>query len=1305
MNASETDRETAVPLRERARYTAADIARVLGTHAPTPEQTAIIEADLSPLLVVAGAGSGKTATMVDRVVWLVVNGFVRPEEVLGVTFTNKAAGELRHRMVARLQLLRDRGLRAPDEDPEEPALDPTVSTYHAYAKNLVTEYGLHLGIEKDVVLLGQAQRYQLAAQIVEQWEGTLPEQNPAKSTLVQAVLAMSGECAEHLVTAEQVAQYCDELREHLLALPSRNPAKAEPKGSQRRKLVQRLETKILVATLTARFQAVKRTMQVMDFGDLLAYAATMARGIGTLREEQRGLYRVVLLDEFQDTSHAQMVLFSLVFGDGHSVMAVGDPKQSIYGFRGASEGQLFDFYRWFPSEHREPAYLSTAWRNGLAVLEAANTVARPLSRRAPWVRGTVPVGVPDLVPAPGAVPARVLAGTWASDAEEAAGVADLLRARMREAPEGLTRAVLCRNNGQVRLLHEEFQRQGVPHELVGTGGLLDAPEVVDVLAVLRVLSDPTRSDSLMRLLAGARWRIGPGDLLALQDWARALAARRRSGVLAGLAEGHGGSRSADTSSAGPDQTEDRTAPDRSAQDRSAQDRAREELEQLLRTGGEDPSDGSSLIEALESLPPEDWRSPAGRSVSVEGRRRMALLAQELERLRGHLGEDLVSLLHQIERTLLLDLELASRPGRDLHESRAALDAFYQAAADYCATAPRLAASLELGRTVRWSETPEGSVPGGPLPAEHRYSVTSSATGVTAFLAWIEEADAQEGGLSAPPAPASDGAVQILTMHGAKGLEWDEVCLVGMNEGTFPSLRLDQWFSDLGALPWPLRGDSGYLPQLDTDGLEFFQDLDTQKATKTREEVVGAWQRFAEQNEDRLVAEERRLAYVALTRAKSLLVLASHWWKGTGKKPEQLSRFLQELVEPAAGTAPDGPGAAAESVPPIQWIRQDPVPDEDAENPHGTTLRAAWWPFDPLAVPPVQEFSTVEELQDLTFDAEGLEATLGRPPEVSRRAAVEAAAADVLAAIHAQERPDPSWTEDSSSDPAADGDGSESGGTEAAESAAAESDGSGLPDPADWAAEADLLLALARAATGRDTDAEMPRHVSASLLVGLADDAEAVRRQRLRPMPRRPRRAAREGTRFHEWVEHHYGDLGGSALFEDLDEDSFEDDATDREAEASQETLRENFRASPWFDRQPWAVEYPLETPLSTPAGDVVVRGRIDAVFHDPDPAPGQPAWELVDWKTGRVPRGRELEHKAVQLAVYRLAFARLHGIDPEEVATAFFYVATGETVRPPRQAGETELTALLARLADPRQQTDGAQDTGTEGMRGWAETP
>jgi DNA helicase-2/ATP-dependent DNA helicase PcrA len=197
------------------RLGAVELARRLGQkHPPTPEQVLAVEAPTEPLVVVAGAGSGKTQTMAMRVVWLVANGLVEPHRVLGLTFTRKAAAELGARV---RQMLR--GLSAAHD--VEPFLlpdvaaalrtgEPTVSTYHAYAAALLGEHALRIGVEPTSRLIGPAVAWQYAMEAVESYDGDMGDVGYAVSTVVDSVLALAGDLAEHL-------RQPDELRELLSA--------------------------------------------------------------------------------------------------------------------------------------------------------------------------------------------------------------------------------------------------------------------------------------------------------------------------------------------------------------------------------------------------------------------------------------------------------------------------------------------------------------------------------------------------------------------------------------------------------------------------------------------------------------------------------------------------------------------------------------------------------------------------------------------------------------------------------------------------------------------------------------------------------------------------------------------------------------------------------------------------------------------------------------------------------------------------------------------------------------------------------
>ncbi|MEJ5866492.1 ATP-dependent DNA helicase [Pseudokineococcus sp. 5B2Z-1] len=1114
---------------------ALEVARLLRRHPPTPEQRAVVEAAPEPLLVVAGAGSGKTETMAARVVQLVVSGAVAPDRVLGLTFTRKAAGELAERVRLRLRALRAALDPAGDASaPVVPDGEPVVATYHSYAAGVLAEHGLRVGVEPGARVLGEAAAWQLASEVVERWTGDLPGVDSAVSTVVQGVLSLAAESAEHLVEPDELDDALGEVLERVGRLPKDEaggaPARPTPSSPLGKALGALRARRALVPLLHA-YAERKAAAEALDFGDQVRLAALAAARAPAVGAAERARYGVVLLDEYQDTSHAQLELLRSLFGGGHPVTAVGDPHQSIYGFRGASAGALERFGEHFPRADRTPArvlHLSTSWRNDRAVLVAANAVSAPLRDGG--------AEVPPLGARPGAGPGEVRVRWSGTAADEAGALAAAVAREWRADGPRPTAAVLCRRRAQIPAVEQALRAEGLPVEVVGMGGLLERPEVLDVLAVLRVLHDPGRGDALARLLTGPRWRLGPRDLRALGRWARRLAAEA-TGVPAPAPAGPGLADDEEAHGPGPEAT---AAPTSTG---AAPGPARRDHPE--------PSEAGGLVEALASLVDDRPDGRGRHGLSPEGHRRLVRLARELAGLRARAGQPLPDLVADVVRAAALDVELAAAPGTAPSAARAQLDAFVEVAAAF-------------------ADAARGASLGG-------------------FLAWVDAAAARERGLEQAEEDDPVGepdevepsrtAVQVLTVHAAKGLEWDVVAVPGLAEGTFPSRAgggrasgagapadtASGWLVGLDALPYELRGDAPSLPRWAWRTATSLADLTALTAA------------FKEECGAHAVAEERRLAYVALTRARRLILLSGASWTPGRSTPVRPSRFLLEVaaalgaevldeVERAAAEAGDG-------VP----------PPERATAP---------WP-DPAGPP----------------------------------AALREAAAAVRAAARAEG-----------------------------------------PAPAtEWTREVDLLLAERAAARRPVRDVELPPHLSASRLVALARDPGALALAVRRPVPSPPARAARRGTAFHAWLEQRWG----AAPLVELDDlpGAQDEGAAD---DAALPALQARFEASEWASRTPVAVEVAVETPVD----GTVLRGRLDAVFRTPSGG-----YEVVDWKTGRPPAAEDAAAAAVQLAVYRLAWSRVADVPLEQVSAAFFYAATGTTVRPVEGLDEAALVAVLRSAA------------------------
>ena len=1103
------------------RFSAQTLATLMGLPTPTPEQAAVIEAPLSPVLVVAGAGSGKTETMSSRVLFLIANGLMEPREILGLTFTRKAAFELEERISRRLRTLASALEDAGEALP--PALErsrddlvgqrPTVQTYNGFALDLVKEHALRIGIDPDFTVLSPAGSWQLAYDIVSTWPGALPfTQSPA--TIASALTSLAGSLADHLVTPEQLEDYLGEVHRHTQNLPLQEEGRRTAAPKLVKRLWTILEQRAQLVPMLQRFEQVKRERSVIDFADQVSLAAQIAARAPEVPALMRSSYSAVLLDEFQDTSVAQLQLLADLFGSGHATTAVGDPNQAIYGWRGASAASLTTFVERFGTESTPVLQrsLSTSWRNDSAVLSAANAISRPLSR------SDDPVNVPELTTRPGAGVGRIRAERFAESREEAAAIAAWIRdARelasadpaLRDAPAP-SAAVLIRARRMIPLVEEALTAAGLPHHTVGGGGLLNQPEVADVRALLEAADSSAAGASAVRLLAGPRFCLSRHDLAVLGEWTKQLSRRtpvaRRS---------------------------------------------------------DDAAASLTVVDAIDAAVPYDFQDATGRRMSEAGQQRVRQLRDMLRRLRQNSALPLADQVDLAIRELGVDLALIADPDRDPAYALANLHEFRTAAADY-----------DDGTAER---------------------------SLAAFLAFLTVTEQKESGF-ATAVDASlipEDAVTITTMHGAKGLEWDMVAIAGLNDGAFPSYdsrstdgtdeatglerpKDHGWLGtmEFASIPTELRGDSHLLSEL------AWAEPTTQVGL---EEVIEEF--FLNNGEERL-REERRLMYVALTRAKHDLLLTSSAWRPDATKPAPPSRFLGELL--AAGVLTELPSAE--------------IPEE---NPLASTPPSAQWPESPSP--------RAAEVQRIIDDIQR-----------GRTAADLAAAVGGLAAAAADE---------------------DAASTDVNQGREADAITLG----------ADQVIAAHEDRADRST-VELPLRLSASDLVALAEENTADRAlDMLRPLPKRPGVQAATGTQFHAWVERA---TSNAAL---LEVEEVDDDAPD----TTLTQLREKFEQSAFARMKPLAVEEPVAAVL----GSAVTVGVIDAVFPDPEDPEG--VW-IVDWKTGRVPSRSELDARALQLSIYRLAWHQRTGVPLAKIRTFFHYVAAERTMEITRHRSRADLEAMIS---------------------------
>ena len=973
------------------RLTPAQLFTALGEkHMPTDQQEKVITAPLKPTLVVAGAGSGKTATMSARVTYLVASGQVDPSQVLGLTFTRKATHELRERIENRLgQLYRYPGWTSSstrsnaaaqvsgglstadsssaaggigaasssqDQDLTAVAGEATVATYNSFAGALVREWGLEVGLETDTAVLTPASSWQIMYELMENWGQEFEEPFSSLDSATELALQVANSLNENLLSVDEARELMADLGQNLKDLRSvRGAAKAIDAKS-----LPAMTKRIQVLDLVERYIDYKRENSLVDFGDQVALACrivTDERVGPRVIAQYRDRFKAVLLDEFQDTSVAQTILLSSLFA-GCGVVAVGDPNQAIYGWRGASSAALGQFHRHFSNGAGPVLQLSTAWRNDPQILQAANRISDPL-------RASGQVKVEKLVKRPGVGDER--GKVWAARVQDGLAEAELIAKFLAQRwSPSKSMAVLCRTRSQFTPIVAALIERGIPVEVVGLGGLLDVPEVADVRALMSVALDPTSADRLMRLidLVG----IDAADLDVVWSFARELVNARAN---------------------------------------TGQSSAEPLLAEAL----------SEIVVNFAAF--EAFCKKYACALSPAGLYQAKRLGRILQEANAAANLELVDFISWAERALGLDVEAAARV--DVNEVGA-----------------RALAALRAQATSFKSQNPEA--------------------GAQVFLGWLNAAQDQERGLELPEVEPAPGAVQVLTVHASKGLEWDIVVVPGLVEANFPSYRsrpkedytvlANSWITQVSEFPHTLRRDYDSLPPCPFIGLspQAGKDAILAAGEEYRSEL-GKWE----------VAEERRLAYVAYTRARSQLLLTTSHYAALSKTPKMTSRFLKELERSQM----------------VQFLADDER-DDDLSNRALDQSSVSVWPHQLDALAGLEEPGVA--------DAPG-QAVLGKQAGLSLRLR---AAALVSAA----------------------------GGCQGAGSEEALQIPEGLaPQLDDWWRQARLLLQERQIRQENGQEIVLPSHLAATAMakVGKEDFIMSLRR----PLPPPPSKAARLGTAFHE----------------------------------------------------------------------------------------------------------------------------------------------------------------------------------------------
>jgi len=430
-----------------------------------PEQRAAVLQTDGPVLILAGAGSGKTRVIAHRIAYLVSNGLAEPDRVLAVTFTNKAAEEMRSRVEALLALRQGHGDAERSRGTGVDSRQMWISTFHALCARLLRREGPHVGLSRDFVIYDSSDQLSVMKQALKELglDDAAVQPRAALSRISHAKNRMEG--------------------------PNAFEAAAWDFRAEQMKKLYTLYTRAL------------KDANALDFDDLLLKTVELFETSETVRDRYSFKFRYVMVDEYQDTNRPQYLLVQRLAARHRNLCVVGDPDQSIYRWRGADLRNILDFEHDFPEA--TIVKLERNYRSTQVILDAASAViSQNRNRKDKRLYTETPGG------------ASILYYRAGDDLDEAEFIARNASAAIRE-PDS-TVAILYRTNAQSRTLEDALRRAGTPYRIIGGVRFYERKEIKDALAYLKVVLNPVDDVSLRRIINVPARGIGKGVMESLE---------------------------------------------------------------------------------------------------------------------------------------------------------------------------------------------------------------------------------------------------------------------------------------------------------------------------------------------------------------------------------------------------------------------------------------------------------------------------------------------------------------------------------------------------------------------------------------------------------------------------------------------------------------------------------------------------------------------------------------------------------------------------------------------------------------------
>ncbi|HSE29367.1 MAG TPA: UvrD-helicase domain-containing protein [Candidatus Saccharimonadales bacterium] len=440
-----------------------------------PEQRKAAETTEGPVLILAGAGSGKTKTLTHRIAYLIASGKAKPSQILAVTFTNKAAKEMRERLAHLL------GANGNDR-----AFMPFMGTFHSICVRLLRFDGEHIQIPKNYVIFDEGDR---------------------QSAVKQALKKLG--VSEKQYSSNSVAGLISSAKNELL-----NPADYAAQA--------RLPLQKVAADAYAIYERVKKEASALDFDDLIGETVKLLKTVPEVKDKWRKQFKYVLIDEYQDTNAAQYNLVKMLVNDQQNLCVVGDDWQSIYSWRGADFKNILNFEHDYPKSL--VVKLEENYRSTKSILDAAHNVITKNTQRsnkALWTKAGE--GSP--------VSIQYVSNEHYEGEVVVSKIKSAVAMRARRFKDF---AVLYRTNAQSRSIEESFIRYGIPYRIVGGVRFYDRKEIKDIIAFMRLIYQPADRASFLRIVNVPSRGLGNISVQRFLDWKSARLVDDRTNIISAL---------------------------------------------------------------------------------------------------------------------------------------------------------------------------------------------------------------------------------------------------------------------------------------------------------------------------------------------------------------------------------------------------------------------------------------------------------------------------------------------------------------------------------------------------------------------------------------------------------------------------------------------------------------------------------------------------------------------------------------------------------------------------------------------------